>query len=135
VKHFFKTIEANLNWPKASEMGILSIPIIEDWKERDFQAYIVPVKTRQHYNWWLVFHLQLSGISAFPIDYPTVPRGQSRIRMMFYAANAEEQVEKLATTIFDWATVMILIEENSDGAKGKMLKAAQRVYALMAAQG
>ncbi|RYP86958.1 hypothetical protein DL770_004839 [Monosporascus sp. CRB-9-2] len=139
VKHFFKAISSNPVWEKASDKGILSIPVMEDdWQTRDFHAHIVPIWTRQRYNWWLVFHLQLSGISAFPIDYPTVPKGQSRIRLMFHAANTEAQVEFLATTICNWAKEMMDIEEapatGAAAAVGsKVPKAAQQVYALMAA--
>ncbi|KAK2748480.1 putative secondary metabolism biosynthetic enzyme [Myotisia sp. PD_48] len=132
VKYFFKTITSNPIWDKASDMGILSIPISDDWESAEFVAHIVAVWTRQRYNWWLVFHLQLAGISAFPIDYPTVPKGQSRIRVMFHAANTEEQVDFLANTICDWAKEMIEIEEGVD-AKGKIPRAAKQVYALMAA--
>lgn len=124
-------MSSNPIWAKANEMGILSIPVCEDWESRDFVAHIVPVWTRQRYNWWLVFHLQLSGISAFPIDFPTVPKGQSRIRLMFHAANTEGEVEFLATTICNWAKEMIDIEEGAEN-KVKMPKAAQQVYALMA---
>lgn len=99
MKHFFKSITENPVWTKANDMGILSIPVMENWESRDFHAHIVPVWTRQRYNWWLVFHLQLSGISAFPIDYPTVPKGQSRIRLMIHASNTDEQVSMLAATI------------------------------------
>ncbi|RMZ82893.1 hypothetical protein DV737_g1955, partial [Chaetothyriales sp. CBS 132003] len=133
VKHFFKTIESNPHWGKAHEQGILDIPVLEDWESREFNAHIVPLKSRQRYVWWLVFQLQLSGISAFPVDYPTVPRGQSRIRLMFHAANTEEQVEFLAKTICDWAAEMMEIEASPDGGKNKIPKAAQQVYALMAA--
>jgi 8-amino-7-oxononanoate synthase len=137
VKHFFRSMTQNAVWDKASAMGILAIPVMEegDWETKEFHAHIVPVWTRQRYNWWLVFHLQLSGISAFPIDYPTVPKGQSRIRLMFHAANTEDQVTLLANTICAWAAEMIAIEEGTEGNKGtnKMPKAAQQVYALMAA--
>ncbi|KAI1388533.1 5-aminolevulinate synthase [Hypoxylon trugodes] len=131
VNHFFTTITSNDIWLKASEKGVLSIPIMDAWETQEFHTHIVPVWTRQRYNWWLVFHLQLSGISAFPIDYPTVPKGQSRIRLMFHAANTESQVEFLATTICNWAKEMIDIEEGTDN-QGKIPKAAQQVYALMA---
>lgn len=133
VKHFFKSIQSNPHWSKAREQGILEIPVLEDWEDRDFNAHIVPLKSRQRYVWWLVFQLQLSGISAFPVDYPTVPRGQSRIRLMFHAANTVEQVDFLAKTICDWAAEMMEIEESPNGGKGKIPKAAQQVYALMAA--
>ena len=51
---------------------------------------------------------------------------------MFHAANTEAHVELLAATIFDWVKEMIDIEEGADN-KGKVPKAAQKVYALMAA--
>ncbi|KAF2770097.1 putative aminotransferase [Teratosphaeria nubilosa] len=133
VRHFFATIESNPHWVKAQEMGILDIPVLENWKERDFVAHIVPLRSRQRYVWWLVFQLQLSGISAFPVDYPTVPRGQSRIRLMFHAANTDEEVDLLAKTICEWAAEMIEIESSPDGGSKTLPKAARKVYALMAA--
>ena len=124
-------MSSNPIWDKATDMGILSIPVMNDWESNDFNTHIVPVRTRQRYNWWLVFHLQLNGVSAFPIDFPTVPKGQSRIRLMFHGANTESEVEFLATTICNWAKEMIDIE-GTEG-KRKMPRAAQQVYALMAA--
>ena len=124
-------MSSNPIWDKATDMGILSIPVMNDWESNDFNAHIVPVWTRQRYNWWLVFHIQLNGVSAFPIDFPTVPKGLSRIRLMFHAANTESEVEFLATSICNWAKEMIDIEEGAKG-KGKMPRAAQQVYALMA---
>lgn len=112
-------------------MGILSIPIIEDWESQEFLVHIVPVWTRQRYNFWLVFHLQLSNFCAFPIDYPTVPKGQGRIRLMFHGANTEAEVEGLATTICNWAKEMIDIEKGGESGP-KVPKASQQVYALMA---
>ncbi|KAG5923790.1 hypothetical protein E4U53_003524 [Claviceps sorghi] len=132
VRHFFQSLQSNPHWAKASAQGILEVPVLEDWEDREFHAHIVPLKSRQRYVWWLVFQLQLSGISAFPVDYPTVPRGQSRIRLMFHAANTEEEVAFLAKTICDWAAEMMEIEAAASGGKGKMPKAAQQVYALMA---
>lgn len=131
VKYFFTAMSANPVWDKASDMGILSIPLMDEWEPEEFVAHIVPVWTRQRYNWWLVFHLQLNGISAFPIDFPTVPKGQSRIRMMFHAGNTEAEVDHLVKTICNWAQEMIDIEEDSK-AKGKMPQAARQVYSLMA---
>ncbi|KAH7372243.1 putative aminotransferase [Pyrenochaeta sp. MPI-SDFR-AT-0127] len=131
VKHFFHRMSSNPVWEKASSMGILSIPVMDEGEDDDFKAHIVPVWTRQRYNWWLVFHLQLNGISAFPIDFPTVPKGQSRIRFMFHGGNTESEVDTLVATICGWATEMIDIEERAEGS-AKMPKAAQHVYALMA---
>ncbi|KXT04106.1 hypothetical protein AC578_4896 [Pseudocercospora eumusae] len=130
VKHFFKTITSNPIWEKASDIGILSIPVAEDWENTEWHAHIVPLWTRQRYNWFLVFHMQLNGISALPVDYPTVPKGQGRIRLMFHAANTEAEVEHLAKTVCDWAKEMIDIEEGVSSAKIPV--AAHQAYALMA---
>lgn len=115
----------------------------------------MPLWTRQRYNWWLVFHLQLNGISAFPIDFPTVPKGQSRIRLMFHGGNTEAEVDSLVATICNWAKEMVEIEtgatlgegEKGEGekekekgkamasggmTKGKLPWAAKQVYSLMA---
>lgn len=110
-------------------MGILFMPISEGWQTRDFHAHIVPVWTRQEYTWWLLFHLLLNHISAQPVDYPSVPKGKSRIRVIFHAANTEEEVSYLANKLCEFAEEMIEIEES--GEASRVPKAAKQVYALV----
>ncbi|KAM0108425.1 hypothetical protein ACP6JB_005926 [Aspergillus fumigatus] len=131
VKYFFESITSSNIWDKATDLGILSIPVAEDYESLDFVTHIVPIWTRQKYNWWLFFHLQLAKIAVVPIDYPQVPKGKSRVRVMIHAGNTEEQVDYLVATLCDFANEMIDIEEG--GEKGKIPKAAQEIYALMAA--
>ncbi|KAG5936115.1 hypothetical protein E4U60_002737 [Claviceps pazoutovae] len=135
IKHFLQCTESDPYWSKATEQGILEMPNYDDSAPRDFNAPIVSLKSRPRYIWWLAFQLHLSNISAIPVDYPAVPRGQGRIRFMFHAANTEEQVEFLVKTIGEWAAEMMEIEAGPGGGKGKMPKAAQHVYALMSSQG
>ncbi|KAL9054329.1 MAG: hypothetical protein Q9162_004203 [Coniocarpon cinnabarinum] len=129
VKYFFQTITSKPIWPKANAMGILFIPVSEGWQDREFHAHILPVWTRQDYTWWLTFHLLLAHVSAQPVEYPSVPKGKSRIRVMFHAANKEEQVDYLADTLCNFAQEMIEIEES--GENGRVPKAAQQVGALL----
>jgi 8-amino-7-oxononanoate synthase len=131
VRYFFRTITASSAWTQAAELGIVSIPLSEGWEAREFLVHILPVWTRQRYNYWLVFHLQLAGICAFPIDYPTVPRGQSRIRLIFHGGNTEAEVDALVAALSGFADEMVAIEKAGDGAP-KVPRAAQQVYALMA---
>ncbi|KAI9151266.1 5-aminolevulinate synthase [Paramyrothecium foliicola] len=131
IRYFFKAISSSSVWEEASSMGILSIPLCEDWEDNDFLTHIIPVWTRQRYNYFLVFHLQLSGICAFPIDYPTVPKGQGRIRLIFHGCNTEAEVDKLVDRICKFAREMIDIEKE-EGTTQKLPEAARRVYALMA---
>ncbi|KZF21838.1 class II aminotransferase/8-amino-7-oxononanoate synthase [Xylona heveae TC161] len=132
VKHFFQVITENPVWDEANEEGILSIPLAEDWESRPFLTQVVPVMTRQRYTLWLCYHLQLAKISAFPIDYPVVPKGQGRLRVVFHATNTEAEVEKLAEAICEWAQEMLDIEESGKGSS-KIPSAARRVQAQQAA--
>ncbi|EZF68426.1 hypothetical protein H105_08947 [Trichophyton soudanense CBS 452.61] len=131
VKYFFKTITSNPIWDKATDTGILFIPPSEDYESNDFVMHIVPIWTRQMYNWWIFFHLQLAKLAVVPIDYPQVPKGKSRVRVMIHAGNTEAEVDYLAASICSFAIEMIEIEECGD--KGKLPKAVRQIYALMAA--
>lgn len=83
--------------------------------------------TRQRYTLFLCYHLQMVGINCFPIRYPVVPRGLSRIRIVFHAGNTEEEVEKLANCICEWAQEMLDLEASGKGVK--VPSAARQVHA------
>ncbi|KAL6708029.1 hypothetical protein ACN47E_003463 [Coniothyrium glycines] len=127
VKHFAKTIEANETYEEAVDEGILSIPNIEGWESRNLVTHVVPVMTRQRYTLFLCYHLQMAGINCFPIDYPVVPKGFNRIRIVFHAGNTTQQVEKLASSICEWAQEMLDLE--AGGKNGKVPNAARQVHA------
>ncbi|KAK4118951.1 class II aminotransferase/8-amino-7-oxononanoate synthase [Parathielavia appendiculata] len=131
VRHFFKHIVAKPVWAQANEMGILNIPLSKDWESREFVTQIVPVWTRQRYNYFLVFHLQLAKFCAFPIDFPVVPKGTSRVRLVFHATNTEAEVEGLAQAIAQWAEEMVDIEKSAKGVR--IPTAARQVYSWMSA--
>ena len=62
--------------------------------------------------------------------FPVVPKGQPRMRLVFHAHNTFAQVEKLASTICDWAREMLEIE---NGDSEKMLPSTTRqAYAKVA---
>ena len=111
-------------------MGILHVPLSSEWEDQAFVSHIVPIWTRQRYSYWLVFHLNQRKFCAFPVEYPAVPKGQSRVRLAFHANNSESQIEDLVSAISEWAKEMIDIEESGKG-KSKLPKAARQVYAWM----
>lgn len=130
VKHFFSSMESNHDFRRAQASGVLSIPVMDIWQQRPFVTHIVPVWTRPRYNHFLVFHLQLANFCAWAIDYPVVPQGTARVRLVFHANNTIEQVEELARLVCGWAAEMMDIEEGKTGDI-KIPKAAQRVYAYL----
>ncbi|CAJ2508143.1 Uu.00g093290.m01.CDS01 [Anthostomella pinea] len=130
VKHFFRTLQENPVWDEASDEGILSIPTMEDFENRPFVTQVCPIVTRQRYTRYLCWHLQLAGYNCFPIDYPVVPRGMNRLRVVLHAHNTVAEVEGFAEAICEWAQEMLNIEER--GNKGELPTAARRVIASQA---
>jgi len=73
----------------------------------------------------------MAGYSLFPIDYPVVPKGQSRVRLIVHGGNTEAEIDGMAKALFEWAEEMIEIE-TSGGDGLKVPKAAAMVYDLIA---
>lgn len=133
VKLFLDKITSSAIWDRANDAGILRIPLHEDWESRPFVTQIVPIRTRPRQNFFLAFHLQLAGFSAFPIYFPVVPKGAERVRLVFHASNTDAEVEALVVCICAWAEEMLEIEECSDGVR--LPAATRRAYALMMKEG
>lgn len=132
VKHFFRTLQDSEIWGEANDEEILNIPNMEDWESRPFVTHVTPIMTRQRYTVYLCWHLQLAGFNCFPIDYPIVPRGLSRLRVVFHAHNTEAEVEGLAAALCEWAREMLDIEES--GVKGRLPAAARQIIASQEAE-
>jgi 8-amino-7-oxononanoate synthase len=114
-------------WDEANDEGMLRIPNMDEWESRPFVTHVANFVTRQRYTVYLCWHLQLAGFNCFPIDYPVVPRGSNRLRVVFHAHNTVAEVEGLATALCEWAREMLDIEES--GAKGRLPTAARQVIA------
>ena len=65
-------------------------------------APIVPVHTPHAKA--LAAHLQRAGFLVRGVTYPTVPRGEERIRICLHANNTDEEVDALAAAIQKWDT-------------------------------
>ncbi|KUI72228.1 Putative 8-amino-7-oxononanoate synthase [Cytospora mali] len=133
VKHFFLTLQAHPDWEEASDAGMLKMLTMDGWEDRQVLSQVVPFMTRQRYTLYLCWHLQLKGYNCFPIEYPVVPRGESRLRVAFHAHNNEAEVEGLATAACEWAREMMDIEDSGD--RGRLPQAARQVIAALRATG
>ena len=132
IKYFYKAITAHPLFEEAVDAGILAIPNVEeDWEDAPFLSHISYLITRQRYNLWLYFHLQLAGFIVLPIAYPVVPKGKSRVRIVFHARHTEEQLDALVNAICDWAQEMLDIEASGKG-RNMIPTAARKVYAARA---
>ncbi|KAL8335891.1 hypothetical protein RB598_009871 [Gaeumannomyces tritici] len=130
LKLFFRTITGHPAWRPANEAGVLRVPLADDWEAQPFQTQIVPVLTEARHNYFLSLHLQLQNYFAFPIDPPVVPKGASRVRLVFKATNTEEEVAGVANAICEWAQEMLDIKKS--GNAGQLPKGARTVFAFVA---
>jgi 8-amino-7-oxononanoate synthase len=128
VKHFLKTITAHPVWAEAEDEGILRIPLAEDYDGLEHLTHIVSVLTRPKHELYLFFHLMINNINAYAFSFPVVPKGESRVRLVFHAHNDLDQAETLANVICEWAQEMLDIEAGK--SENVMPSAARQVYAM-----
>lgn len=95
-----------------------------------YHSHILPIRTRNNYSYYLCFHLHFNNFCAFPVEYPTVPKDQSRVRLAFHADNTVEQVDGLVAVICEWAEEMMRIEDRKNGDEN-IPRAARMVYSWM----
>ncbi|KAI1173653.1 8-amino-7-oxononanoate synthase [Nemania sp. FL0916] len=125
VNYFYDTITANSFWDVANDSGILSVPLFEDWALRDVQSHIIPLRTPQTFHEQYLFHALISNdLNAYPMAFPVVPKGESRIRLVFHAHNTYEQIDRLVATICNWAREM---HEINEGVRENALPSATRL--------
>lgn len=69
----------------------------------------------------------------FPVDYPTVPTGQTRLKVSFHASNSQEHVDRLVRSLFDFVKDILAIQEGH-GWKDEVPQSVKHVYAWMATE-
>lgn len=121
---------SNAAWQKAERQGIVSILVNYDWEQKPLVSHIVPIRTTPRYSYWLVFHLAFAGFITYPVEYPIIPKGQSRVRLAFHAHNTKEQIDDLVSATCSWAQEMVEIELGQ-GDVNKIPRAAKQVYSSM----
>lgn len=131
MKYFFSHLTLNPVWDQAVDEGLLDVPLLEDWESRPFQTHIVPLRTRPGHEMLLFFQLILNNMNAYPMVFPVVPKGKSRIRLVFHAHNTLEQIDALISNICKWAQEMLEIQNGE--AESTLPNAARRVYAMQVA--
>ena len=55
--------------------------------------------------------LRPHGYAVAAIPYPTVPRGEERIRVVLHAHNTEEELDLFLTRVMQWVAMMQAAEK------------------------
>ncbi|KAF9889904.1 synthase [Aspergillus nanangensis] len=114
LRYFHHSIQSHPLWPKATAAHILAIPAGKDYAQKPFLTQIVPIWTRARDNHHLAAHIHFGDMTAWPVDYPVVPKEQGRVRLVFHAGNDRQQIDRLVGVIMEWAGEML--EMNETGA-------------------
>ncbi|KFA62577.1 hypothetical protein S40285_05799 [Stachybotrys chlorohalonatus IBT 40285] len=131
VKRLLHGLTTHPVWDEANDEGIISMPTLEDWESRPFQTQIVPLRTRPRHELFLFYHLIMNNINAYPIAYPVVPKGKSRVRLVVHAHNTPEEVDRVIAAVCGWAEEMLEIERGE--SEHELPKAARQAYAMQRA--
>ncbi|KAI1128525.1 8-amino-7-oxononanoate synthase [Nemania abortiva] len=131
VNYFYHTITADPFWDVAVDAGILAIPLFDDWEQREFQTHVVPLRTEPLHEQYLFHALLTNNMNAYPMAFPVVPKGESRVRLVFHAHNTKEQIDKLVATICGWAREMLDIRRGK--TESSLPSATRQLYAVQAA--
>lgn len=107
LRYFYRTIQSHPLWEKANTAGILSIPSRDGYEHKDIVTQIVPIWTRARDNHHLAAHLHYADVTAWPVDYPVVPKEQGRVRLVLHAHNTPAQIDLLVKVIMEWANEML----------------------------
>ncbi|KAF2470533.1 5-aminolevulinate synthase [Lindgomyces ingoldianus] len=126
---FFELLTSHPLWPTARSKGILHVPLAEGWEDRVVNTHLLAISTRPKSFWWMYYHLLSASFRTFPVTYPVVPPGQSRLRVIIHAHNTEEQVRGFVDAIYAWVQEMIDIEAGT--GTEPVTKAAKEVYDWM----
>jgi 8-amino-7-oxononanoate synthase len=126
---FFELLTSHPLWTTARSKGILNVPLAEGWEDRVVTTHLLAISTRPKSFWWMYYHLLSASFRTFPVTYPVVAPGQSRLRVIIHAHNTEEQVRGFVDAIYAWVQEMLDIE----AGKGTepVTKAAKKVYDWM----
>lgn len=74
-----------------------------------------------------------AGFCVFPVPYPIVPWGQSRLRIIFHANNTADQIVELVNAMFMWAEEIMAIDKGEN--EGKESSVIKEVNAWMRDKG
>ncbi|TGO44023.1 hypothetical protein BCON_0648g00010 [Botryotinia convoluta] len=100
IRCALRLLSAGQTEEKALESGTLRIPFPNIHKGPRAVTHVVPIIAESSDS--LSFHLQMRNYVAWPVEYPIVPKGQSRVRLVFHAINTMEQVDGLTEAIEEW---------------------------------
>ncbi|OJZ81498.1 hypothetical protein ASPFODRAFT_145388 [Aspergillus luchuensis CBS 106.47] len=104
IWYFYWTLTKHPQWEDIKQRSILTLPTEKTWYTRPFKSPIVPIITKPKQSHNLCKRLRRAGYWVNSVDYPTVPKGTGRVRLMIHADNTREEMDGVIQLIMKWAT-------------------------------
>ncbi|GIJ88120.1 hypothetical protein Asppvi_007037 [Aspergillus pseudoviridinutans] len=103
IIHFYRGLEAHPQWKKIEQLGILRVPLLQDWDMRPFQTPIIVLYTQEGQSKPLADELGRRKYRVQQGGHPFVPRGLEGIRIMIHAGNTEQEIDGLLEAVIAWS--------------------------------
>ncbi|KAI0749973.1 PLP-dependent transferase [Daedaleopsis nitida] len=106
--YFTQILQHSLRNVPASLLHLREQSVPEDYPSHVFSP-IFPLIS--HSPKMLEDFLRPYGYGVTAIPYPTVPRGEERIRVVLHAHNTEEELDMFVTRVMQWVALMMAAEK------------------------
>ncbi|RAL04306.1 aminotransferase class I/II-fold pyridoxal phosphate-dependent enzyme [Aspergillus ibericus CBS 121593] len=103
IWYFYWTLTRHPRWEEIKQRGILYLPTEKTWYTRSFKSPIVPVITKAGQANNLCKMLRRARYWVNSVEYPSVPKGTGRVRLMIHADNTREEMDGVIQLIMKWA--------------------------------
>lgn len=87
-------------YERAKALGYLKVPVADGFEDKPLMSHIVPLWSEAGDA--LSISLLMNKITAYPVVFPTVPRGTKRVRVCIHADNTEEDINRLVACVNEW---------------------------------
>ena len=103
IGYFYWTLTRHPRWEEMKQRGILYLPTERIWDTGPFKSPIVPVITKAGQAGNLCKSLRRARFWVNSVEFPSVPKGTGRVRLMIHADNTQEEMDGVIHLIMKWA--------------------------------
>ncbi|KAE8346828.1 hypothetical protein BDV24DRAFT_175672 [Aspergillus arachidicola] len=115
LQFFYQTLTTSAEWQHAKRKGIFHLPTEKTWRSEPFLAPIAAIVVQPGKAKELAQHLHQAKYWVNTANFPLVPKGKDRIRIVIHADNTESQIEGLVRLLREWARGQIRLDERKPG--------------------
>ncbi|PYH91089.1 class II aminotransferase/8-amino-7-oxononanoate synthase [Aspergillus ellipticus CBS 707.79] len=103
VWYFYWSLTRHPQWDDVKRQGILFVPTEKTWYANPVKSPIIPIVTRPGQAHNLCKQIRQAKYWVNAVEFPSVPKGKGRVRLMIHADNTREEMDRVIQLIMRWA--------------------------------